>query len=82
MSWRAARDRGLAKPRISEDKGLLPHLLDFPGPVRGLGRNAKKVRDKFCTGDFAPPEPEFGAEFCETNFGRPTFGPEFLGRSF
>ena len=34
----------------------------------------------FCTGDFAPPEPEFGPEFWETNFGRPNFGPEFWGR--
>ena len=37
---------------------------------------------KVCTGDFAPPEPEFRPEFCETNFGRPNFGPEFLGRIF
>ena len=37
---------------------------------------------KVCTGDFAPPEPEFRAEFWETNFGRPNFGPEFLGRIF
>ena len=36
----------------------------------------------FCTGDFAPPEPEFRAEFWETNFGRPNFWPEFLGRIF
>ena len=36
----------------------------------------------FCTGDFAPPKPEFGAEFWETNFGRPNFGSEFLGRIF
>ena len=35
---------------------------------------------KVCTGDFAPPEPEFRPEFCETNFGHPNFGPEFLGR--
>ena len=35
-----------------------------------------------CTGDFAPPEPEFRAEFWETNFGRPNVGPEFLGRFF
>ena len=31
---------------------------------------------KVCTGDFAPPEPEVRAEFCETNFGRPNIGPE------
>ena len=37
---------------------------------------------KVCTGDFAPPEPEFRPEFCETNFERPNFGPEFLGRIF
>ena len=37
---------------------------------------------KVCTGDFAPPEPEFRAEFWETNFGCPNFGPEFLGRIF
>ena len=37
---------------------------------------------KVCTGDFAPPEPEFRAEFRETNFGRPNFGPEFLGWIF
>ena len=37
---------------------------------------------KVCTGDFAPPEPEFWPEFGETNFGRPNFGPEFLGRIF
>ena len=34
----------------------------------------------FCTGDFAPLTPEFGPEFWETNFGRPNFGPKFLGR--
>ena len=32
--------------------------------------------------DFAPPEPESRAEFWETIFGRPNFGPEFLGRIF
>ena len=37
---------------------------------------------KVCTGDFAPPEPEFRAEFWETNFGRPNFGPEFSSRIF
>ena len=37
---------------------------------------------KVCTGDFTPPEPEFRPEFCETNFGRPNFEPEFLGRIF
>ena len=37
---------------------------------------------KVCTGDFTPPEPEFRPEFCETNFGRPKFEPEFLGRIF
>ena len=41
-----------------------------------------KSGTNFCTGDFAPPKPEFGAEFWETNFGRPNFGPEFLGRIF
>ena len=35
----------------------------------------------FCTRDFAFPGPEFRAEL-ETNFGRPNFGPEFLGRFF
>ena len=33
----------------------------------------------FRRGDFAPLEPELGAEFRETNFGRPNFGAEFLG---
>ena len=33
----------------------------------------------FCTGDFAPPKPEFVAEFWEADFGRPNFGPEILG---
>ena len=33
-------------------------------------------------GKFAPPEPEFRAEFWETNFGRPKFGPKFLGSNF
>ena len=33
-----------------------------------------------CTRDFAPPEPEFVADFWDTNFERPNFGPEFLGR--
>ena len=37
---------------------------------------------KVCTGDFAPPEPEFRAEFWETNFGLPNFGPEFSSRIF
>ena len=37
-------------------------------------------RTKVCTGDFAPPEPEFRAEFWETSFGSPNFGPEFLCR--
>ena len=37
---------------------------------------------RVCTGDFAPPEPEFRAESWETNFGRPNFGPEVLGRIF
>ena len=33
---------------------------------------------KVCTGDFAPPEPEFRAEFWETNFGRPEFWTRIL----
>ena len=33
-------------------------------------------------GCFSPPEPEFGAEFWEANFGRLNFGVEFLGRFF
>ena len=33
-------------------------------------------REKFCRGDVAPPKPEFGAEFRDTNFGRPNFGQE------
>ena len=37
---------------------------------------------KVCTGDFAPPEPEFRAEFWETNFGPPNFGPEFSSQIF
>ena len=36
----------------------------------------------FSKRDFAPPEPEFRAEFWETNFGRLNFGPQFLGRIF
>ena len=42
-------------------------------------QETQRVRDKFLLGDFAPPEPEFGAEFWGTNFGSPNFGPEFLG---
>ena len=30
--------------------------------------------------EILPPEAEFRAQFWETNFGRPNFGPEFLGR--
>ena len=37
---------------------------------------------KFCTGDIAPTKPDFVSEFWETHFGRPNFGPEFLGRIF
>ena len=49
--------------------------------IRPCSRDSREfIRSKVCTGDFAPPEPEFGAEFWETNFGRPNFGPEFLGR--
>ena len=46
------------------------------------GTIAQRLRDRFPHTGFAPPEPEFGTEFCETNFGRPNFGPEFLRRSF
>ena len=42
----------------------------------------KKSGTNFRAGDFAPPEPEFRAEFWETNFGRPNFGLEFRGRIF
>ena len=50
---------------------------------RGSGSGIPKISGtKVCTGDFAPSEPEFMPEFCETNFGRPNFGPEFFGRIF
>ena len=38
----------------------------------------KRQRTKVCTGDFAPPELEFRAEFWETHFGLPNFGPKFF----
>ena len=48
-----------------------------------IGMNfGNKSGTNVCTGDFAPLEPGFRAEFWETNFGRPNFGPEFLGRIF
>ena len=48
-----------------------------PTPPFAISQGQKSAQ-----GDFAPPEPEFRPEFCETNFGRPNFGPEFLGRIF
>ena len=57
----------------------------WPGPPgrkpSDRKRMAKESGTNFCTGHFAPPEPDFGAELWETNFGRPNFGPEFLGRT-
>ena len=69
----------------------LPHFRAFPASIQEhsppkclfVMANAKLTnRPGFALLHSAPPEPEFGAEFCETNFGRPNFGPEFLGRFF
>ena len=56
--------------------------LGTGNPVRAAGDKTFLSGTTFCTWDFAPPEPEFGAEFWETNFGRLNFGPEFLRQIF
>ena len=63
----------LANPRIRQN----PHVRKMFRP-----QFYQRVRDKSLHRGFAPPQPEFRPEFCETNFGRPNFGPEFLGRIF
>ena len=66
-------------------QGVFPcnlSALAFYIRKRKLPQLANLSGTNFCTEDFAPLEPEFGAEFWETNFERPNFGPEFLGRSF
>ena len=66
----------------------LPADLNFPETPQKRDTRLKSEIDinfsgtKVCTGEFAPPEPEFRPEFWETNFGWPNFGPEFLGRIF
>ena len=56
--------------------------ISVPYLVEGDATKHFSSGTNFCTGDFAPPKPEFGPEFWEANFGRPNFGPEFLGRIF
>ena len=58
---------------------MLVFLVGFSCPFPN--RQGKEGQGRVCTGDFAPPEPKFGAEFWETDFGRPNFGPEFFPKN-
>ena len=51
--------------------------LPFPS-----GAKEEMVRDKFLHRGFCTSRTRFRPEFWETNFGRPNFGPEFLGQIF
>ena len=65
----------------NRDRNQQPFFLRTRPPPTGV-EIPKISGTNFRAGDFAPPEPEFRAEFWETNFGRPNFGPEFRGRIF
>ena len=71
-----------SRPVKAHRGNLVAHYLVICGPILPVSSQQKFSGTKVCTGDFAPPEPEFRPEFCETNFGRPNSGPEFLGRIF
>ena len=80
-SWLGSRVyRHHAQPGVTSHMSGKGKVLVF-FRVRSFNMHAPSGTN-FCTGDFAPPKPEFGPEFSETNFGRPNFGPEFLGRIF
>ena len=71
--------QGLARPSGLKCQTSVQNVPKFPKWYKN-DANQHSSGTNFRTGDFAPPEPEFRAEFWETNFGRPNFGPEFRGR--
>ena len=75
----------IAAPDCNSQLMMLHFSMPCPkshGPGKKHPKDSFLSGANFCTGDFAPPEPEFSAEFWDTNFGCPNFGPEFLGRIF
>ena len=62
----------------------------YTNPIKNLPTelNPNTVRTNFCTGDFAPPKPEFGAELCDSDpnshppkIHLPEFNPEIAPKN-
>ena len=96
--WGAGQNLILRDKTACQHSGQHPHfcqqLCQHPPPAPSgtprvlyqVARISSVSGTNLCTGDFAPLEPEFGADYWETNFGHPNLDPNswvtFFGSGF